>query len=81
MTQFPYILFNQTPETLRRIGSRGGKAQARNRRALRRTVPAPPSPAGARLAIPFETTAAAITLLNARFPWLRGVEFRCRKCA
>ena len=35
MTQYPYILFNQTPEQLRRIGSCGGKAQARNRRARR----------------------------------------------
>ena len=33
MTDFSYLLFNQSPEQLRRIGSRGGKAQARNRRA------------------------------------------------
>ncbi len=33
MTNYPYILFNQSPEQLRRIGARGGKAQARNRRA------------------------------------------------
>jgi len=41
MTHYPYILFNQTPDTLRRIGGRGGKAQARNRRARRTTLPAP----------------------------------------
>ena len=33
MTDFFYLLFNQSPEQLRRIGARGGKAQARNRRA------------------------------------------------
>ena len=33
MTDFSYLLFNQSPEQLRRIGARGGKAQARNRRA------------------------------------------------
>src|SRR5207253_8113319 len=33
MTNYPYLLFNQSPEQLRRIGARGGKAQARNRRA------------------------------------------------
>ena len=32
MTHSPYLLFHQTPEQLRRIGARGGKAQARNRR-------------------------------------------------
>lgn len=26
----PYILFNQSPQQLRRIGARGGKARARN---------------------------------------------------
>ena len=31
MTHYPYILFNQSPQQLRRIGARGGKARARNR--------------------------------------------------
>jgi hypothetical protein len=35
MTNYPYILFNKSPEQLRRLGARGGKAQARNRRARR----------------------------------------------
>ena len=32
MTKYPYILFNQSPEDLRRIGARGGRAYGRNRR-------------------------------------------------
>jgi hypothetical protein len=35
MTHYPYILFNQSPEDLRRIGARGGKAYGRNHRSLR----------------------------------------------
>jgi hypothetical protein len=37
MTNYPYILFNQTPEDLRRIGARCGRAYGRNRRGLRHT--------------------------------------------
>jgi hypothetical protein len=81
MTQYPYILFNQTPEQLRRIGSCGGKAQARNRRARRRTALAPPPPPRARAEAPVETTIAAMATLDAQFPWLRGVERRCRNTA
>ena len=76
MTKFPYILFNQSPEQLRRIGARGGKAQARNRRARlqtqtqarphREAVPPPPS----------QTTAQAIVELDAQFPWLCNAEER-----
>jgi hypothetical protein len=43
MTNYPYLLFNQTPEQLRRIGARGGNAQARNRRA-RQQAPAQVQP-------------------------------------
>jgi hypothetical protein len=32
MNHSPYLLFHQSPEQLRRVGARGGKAQARNRR-------------------------------------------------
>ena len=35
MTNYPYILFNQSPEDLRRIGARGGRAYGRNRRGRR----------------------------------------------
>jgi hypothetical protein len=38
MNTYPY-LFNQSPEQLRRIGARGGKAQARNRRRRPRALP------------------------------------------
>ena len=80
MTEYPYILFNQTPEQLRRIGSCGGKAQARNRRA-RRTALAPPPPPRAPAGAPVETTTAAMATLDAQFPWLSGVERRCRNGA
>ena len=76
MTHFPYLLFHQTPEQLRRIGARGGKAQARNRReGLRGQLPTQ-SHIIAPLPRPQQTTADAITELDARFPWLRGAERR-----
>src|SRR5712692_469294 len=76
MTNYPYILFNQSPEQLRRIGARGGKAQARNRRA-RLSAPAqaqPPILAG--IDPQAQTAAEAIVLLDAQFPWLWGAERR-----
>jgi hypothetical protein len=77
MTPNPYLLFHQTPQQLRRVGARGGKATARNRRArLRAAVPPLETTAARR---PHgETTAAAIAALDAQFPWLRGVEKRLR---
>ena len=71
MTTYPYILFNQSPEQLRRIGARGGRAYGRNRRArlsapqARRPQLLPP------LAPPVTTVARAIATLDAQFPWLR----------
>jgi len=45
MTDDSYILFNQTPQQLRRIGARGGKATARKRRTrLPSSPPAQPQP-------------------------------------
>jgi hypothetical protein len=41
MTHIPY-LFHQTTEQMRRIGARGGKTQARNRRARQRAAGAAP---------------------------------------
>jgi hypothetical protein len=71
-----FVLFHQTPEQLRRIGKRGGKACARNRRARQRAMP----PAGPQTAVPnpppVETTVQALAALDARFPWLRGAETR-----
>jgi hypothetical protein len=77
MTSHPYILFGKTPEQLRLIGARGGRIFGRNHRARRAVMPpAPPDPPAARAR---ETTATAISTLDAQFPWLRGVEKRFRK--
>jgi hypothetical protein len=75
MTHYPYILFNKSPEQLRRLGACGGKANARNQRARRALVPTPPQPNTPR-PVPGETATQAITLLDAQFPWLRGAEKR-----
>jgi hypothetical protein len=73
MTEFPYILFNKSPEQMRQLGASGGRAYGRNeraRRALLATLPeAVPPPA-----LPQPSTAAAIHLLDSQFPWLRGAE-------
>ena len=69
------ILFNLTVEDLHRIGARGGRAHARNWRARQKAgqtaAPTPASPP------PQESTAAAVALLDAQFPWLRAAERRC----
>ena len=74
----PYALFRQTPQQLRHAGARGGKATARNRRV--RLSAAGPSQGEKAAPRTFrgETTAAAIAALDAKFPWLRGVEKRFR---
>lgn len=69
MTEYPYILFNKSPEQLRRLGARGGRAYARNQRARRAAQPTPP-PAGPAPSVPQETAAQAIRMLEAQFPWL-----------
>jgi hypothetical protein len=80
MTQYPYILFNKSPEQLRRLGALGGRAYGRNQRirrallsnddktSMRSTPHLPPC------AVPQETAAKAIHLLDTQFPWLRGAE-------
>ena len=74
MPQILYLRLAQTPQQRRRVGARGGKATARNRRAhLSAVVPSPPEGA-APATSQAETTAAAIAALDAHFPWLRGVE-------
>ena len=75
MTNHPYILFNKSPEQLRRQGARGGRAYGCNQRARRALLPAPPEPVVTRQA-PHETPAQAIAILDAQFPWLRGAEKR-----
>ena len=71
MTKYPYILFNQSPEDLRRIGARGGRAHGRNRRGLRAQVR---RSLGAvdRPVVHLETAEEAIATLDAQFSWLRG---------
>ena len=75
LTNYPYILFNKSPEQLRRLGASGGKANARNQRARRALVPTRLQPVPPRLA-PWETATEAINVLDAQFPWLRGAEKR-----
>ena len=72
---YPYILFNKSPEQLRRLGAWGGKANARNQRARRALAPTPLPPLSPR-PIPGETATQAISLLDVQFPWLRGAEKR-----
>ena len=75
MTEYPYILFNKSPEQLRQLGASGGRANARNQRARRALIATPPEAEPAP-AIPQQTTAEAIHLLDTQFPWLRDVEKR-----
>ena len=70
MTDYSYILFNKSPDQLRRLGARGGRAHARNRQARRARMPTSPEAVSLRAALR-ETTAEAIALLDAQFPWLR----------
>jgi hypothetical protein len=75
MTNYPHILFNKSPEALRRLGARGGRAYGRNQRERRARMPPPPATVPPRAA-PCETAAAASAALDAQFPWLRGAEKR-----
>jgi hypothetical protein len=72
MPNHPYILFNKSPEQLRHLGSRGGKAQARNRRQRLLAPAQTRQQDGTAVNPPEETTAEAIAALDAAFPWLRG---------
>jgi hypothetical protein len=78
MTNYPYILFNQSPDQLRRIGARGGKARARNWRArLQTQAQAQARPPMVAAIDPLsETAAEAIVVLDAQFPWLCAAEKR-----
>jgi hypothetical protein len=76
----PYpILFNQTPDSLRRIGARGGRTCARNRR-LRQRIDAATAHSLRDPVVPaLETTAQAIATLDAQFPWLRQAQRRSHR--
>jgi hypothetical protein len=66
MTHIPY-LFHQTTEQMRRIGARGGKTQARNRRARQRAAGAAPRETPLPAAPPLETTPQAMA------SWMRNL--------
>jgi hypothetical protein len=72
---YPYALFNKSPLQLRRIGALGGKAHGRNQRARRALMPTPPAATRLRRAAR-QSTADAVAVLDAQFPWLRCVERR-----
>jgi hypothetical protein len=77
MSHEVFYHFPQTPGPARRCGARGGKATARNRRQRQESVAAGMTAALASEAeLAVETTAAAIALLDAQFPWLRASERR-----
>jgi hypothetical protein len=69
------ILFHKSLLQCRSLGARGGRAYGRNLRARRALLPTPPAPVPPRAA-PGETTAQAIALLDAQFPWLFCAEQR-----
>jgi hypothetical protein len=71
MADYPHILFNKSPSQLRLLGARGGKAYGRNQRARRARLTTSPAAIPVRVP-PRETTARAIAVLDARFPWLAG---------
>ena len=73
MTQYPYILFNKSPEQLRLLGARGGRAYGRSQRARRVLLATRLQTVPTRTVCPI-TISESIAVLDARFPWLRGAE-------
>ena len=71
---YPYVLFNKSPLQLRRIGARGGRAHGRNQRARRALMATQPKATPQPRAALVQTTAEAIAVLDAQFPWLRRAE-------
>lgn len=76
MSHDVYYQFIQPLGQARRAGARGGKATARNGRERQDGAAAaiPEPQASEAEPPPIETTAAAIALLDAQYPWLRGAE-------
>ncbi len=70
-----FYTFNKSPEQLRRLGARGGRAYARNQRARQALLATSPKAIPPPATCP-TTAAKSIALLDARFPWLRGAEKR-----
>ena len=73
MTQYLDVLFNKSPDQLRRLGTYGGRAFGRNHRARRKLAPPPPATVRPPVTLR-ETAAEAIHRLDAQFPWLSGAE-------
>jgi hypothetical protein len=69
---FP-TLFNKSLPELRLLGQRGGRRYGRNQR-IRRALMPPVVPSVPVRRVPGQTTAQAIALLDAQFPWLSGTE-------
>ena len=69
-------IFDTSPEQLRRLGARGGRAYGRNQRARRALLATRPEAVPPRAAPP-ATTAESIAILDARFPWLRERKSDC----
>ena len=80
MADYSHILFDKTPEQLRSLGARGGRAHGRNQRARRALIALMPKPPQAGPLRPRQTTAEAVALLDAQFPWLRCAEKRRPVC-
>ena len=73
MADYSHILFNKSPSQLRQVGARGGKAYGRKQRARRALIALMPKPPEATpVRPPRQTTAEAIAMLDAQFPWLSG---------
>ena len=70
------LLFNQTLESVRRMGARGGKACARNRRARQNAAAQVTAPSISVIVVPVESTTRAIARLDAKFPWLQAAKRR-----
>ena len=69
MAEPSYIYFNKSLQQCRSIGARGGQTFGRNQRARRARLTTPPEAVPVRAALS-ETTAKAISVLDAQFPWL-----------
>ena len=76
MADHSHILFHKTPEQLRGVGARGGKACARNQRLRRAALAAVPALTPSPASLCRESTAQAVACLDGQFPWLQGAERR-----
>jgi hypothetical protein len=78
MAEPSYILFHKSLLQCRSLGARGGRAFGRNQRARRARLTPPPEAVPVPAALS-ETTAKAIAVLDAQFPWLHCAEKRASR--